>query len=280
LSRRVSDELRADPEALVVSPDHPPYDALVHLGGPEGAADALDAAAKAGAQHVVHLSTATVYGAWPDNPVPLSEAAPLRPNPGFAFAARHAEAERRLAEWKDDHPGVTVAVLRPAIVVGGELGSLAGELAGVRGLRPADASRPVQFVHEDDVASAVLVALRSRLDGVFNVAPDGWAPDETARELAGGWARLHVPERLASALAAAARVVGVGPAYPGVEPYTRHPWVVANDRLRSAGWAPAHSNEEAFVAGTGERRRLGVTMAAAAVAAAIVILVRRRISRT
>ena len=27
-------------------------------------------------------------------------------------------------------------------------------------------------------------------------------------------------------------------------------WVIANDRLRAAGWEPTHSNEEAYVAGT------------------------------
>ena len=35
---------------------------------------------------------------------------------------------------------------------------------------------------------------------------------------------------------------------PTVVPYTVHPWVVANDRLRAVGWRPEHSNEEAFVA--------------------------------
>ncbi|MDQ3293795.1 MAG: hypothetical protein M3527_05015, partial [Actinomycetota bacterium] len=31
-------------------------------------------------------------------------------------------------------------------------------------------------------------------------------------------------------------------------PWTIDPWVVASDRLRGAGWAPTHSNAEAFVA--------------------------------
>jgi hypothetical protein len=30
-------------------------------------------------------------------------------------------------------------------------------------------------------------------------------------------------------------------------PYTLHPWVVANDRLKATGWAPVHSNEETVV---------------------------------
>jgi hypothetical protein len=41
----------------------------------------------------------------------------------------------------------------------------------------------------------------------------------------------------------------LAPTSPGILAYARHPWVVANDRLAALGWAPAHSNEEAYVAG-------------------------------
>ncbi|HEY6415623.1 MAG TPA: NAD(P)H-binding protein, partial [Acidimicrobiales bacterium] len=39
----------------------------------------LDAAGDAAVPHLVVLSSATVYGAWPNNPVPLTEEATLRP---------------------------------------------------------------------------------------------------------------------------------------------------------------------------------------------------------
>jgi hypothetical protein len=32
-----------------------------------------------------------------------------------------------------------------------------------------------------------------------------------------------------------------------VPAHASHPWVVANDRLRAAGWAPQSTNEEAYV---------------------------------
>jgi hypothetical protein len=35
----------------------------------------------------------------------------------------------------------------------------------------------------------------------------------------------------------------------GLRNLLRDPWVVANDKLKAAGWTPAYSNEEAFVAG-------------------------------
>jgi UDP-glucose 4-epimerase len=50
----------------------------------------LRVAAGAGVTHLVYVSSATVYGAWPDNPVPLSEDAPIRPNPAFTFGVGKA----------------------------------------------------------------------------------------------------------------------------------------------------------------------------------------------
>jgi hypothetical protein len=41
----------------------------------------------------------------------------------------------------------------------------------------------------------------------------------------------------------------LAPTAPGILPYARHPWVVANDRLVAAGWTAKVSNEEAYVAG-------------------------------
>jgi hypothetical protein len=29
-------------------------------------------------------------------------------------------------------------------------------------------------------------------------------------------------------------------------PYLVHPWVIANDKLRTAGWAPRHTNADAI----------------------------------
>lgn len=249
----------------------------------------LDAAAAEGVRHVVLVSSATVYGAWAHNPVPLTENAPLRPNPGFAFAVEKAEAERILAEWHDDHPGTATCVLRPATVVGpGADAALARALAGTVGFRSAEAARPVQYLHVDDLATAVDLALRDRLEGVFNVAPDGWVPDDTARALAGGTARWALPERLTRPLQAAWRALSPTREWAGVEPYTRHPWVVANDRLVAAGWRPQHSNEEAYVvAGEGSkpalspRRKQEVALGAVAVGglglvAAVVALLKRR----
>lgn len=229
-------------------------DAVVHLASTtteplESTRQVLDAAADAGVGHLVIVTSALVYGAWPSNPVPLTEDAPLRPNPGFEPAVALGEVERLAAAWRDDHPGVTVAVLRPAPPVAeDDAGWLAPMLAAVRGVPVGEDDPPGQYVHLDDLAAAVAVAVEGRLDGACNVAPDGWVPGEELRALQGG-PRLRLPGRIAERIASWRWRAGMSPTPPGLLPWTCHPWVVAADRLRAHGWAPSFTNEEAFVAG-------------------------------
>ena len=216
--------------------------------------------------HVVFTSSAMVYGAWPNNPVPLTEDAPMRPNPGFAYATAKAESERVALEWREAHPGARLAVLRPVTVLGAD-DRLSRLLRDVLPSGVADPIPPVQYLHGDDLADAVALACTSELDGVFNVAPDGWMSEEEAKALSAGPVRVRLPRRLQPLL---------GPDVPKeVLPYLLHPWVVANDRLRAQGWKPRYSSEEAFVAGAGvprwqslslgRRQAIGLGAAAAAV---------------
>ena len=106
----------------------------------------------------MHLSSATVYGAWADNKVPLTEDARLRPNPEFSFAVSKAECERIVAEWSDSHPGSAFAVLRPAVTVGVYAAPLYRALGATSSPSSGDGYRPVQYLHVDDLARAVILA--------------------------------------------------------------------------------------------------------------------------
>ena len=223
--------------------------AVVHLdGGLDETRALLDAAGPVGERHVVLLSSATVYGAWSNNPVPLTEDAPLRPNHELDFAVRAAERERLASEWKREHPGTTVAVLRPTVSVApdanGWLARALRETSAVRAAEPDDP--PGQFVHLDDLAGAIALALDQRLDGPFNVSPDGWIGGEQLRALA-AVPPVRLPLRMVRRLALLRARLDPSSASPGLLPYTMHPWVVANDRIKAAGWVPAYSNEEAYV---------------------------------
>lgn len=256
-----------------------------------GALGGLSAALREGVdiRHVVLVSSAMVYGAWENNPVPLTEDALLRPDVEFAFARQLGAAEQLVDEWRRELDGRTVTVLRPAIgMAADDTSRLAAALAAGMGQRFGTADPPAQFLHLDDLAAAVLLAAEQQLDGVFNVAPDGWIAGERVRALAGAVPRLKLPDRVSEVVNNLRWRFQRGPIPPGLRSYTRSPWLIANDRLKAAGWQPNVTNEQAFVEGTegkwwtmvSPKRRQEVTLAGTSIAAlAGLILVVRAIRR-
>src|SRR5204863_468462 len=112
---------------------------------------------------------------------------------GFSPAVQGAEVERLLTEWRLQHPDVTVTTLRSAPVVGPGAERLPARIIlGRPALRVRGAAPPVQVVHVDDLAAALVLAATSELPGAFNVAADGWLTADHARAL--------LPKPLAPAL--------------------------------------------------------------------------------
>ncbi|MGH9005124.1 MAG: NAD-dependent epimerase/dehydratase family protein, partial [Acidimicrobiia bacterium] len=100
---------RVDLSGDDVKPHLQDADVLVHLATsvpatPTAATDdvtvtrrVLEAAGDGSVPHLVVLSSATVYGAWPDNPVPLTEEDPVRGNEEFAYSHHKRLVEEQLA---------------------------------------------------------------------------------------------------------------------------------------------------------------------------------------
>ncbi len=233
----------------------------------------FDAAGSAGVTHLVVVSSAVVYGAHSDNPVPLTETAPLRTNPDFSFAHGRVAMEQLGREWAAAAPGRTLSVLRPAVspLAGGPSGWLAKAVRPTR-LDQFIAPMPaMQFVHVGDVASAVLHAAVAELDGTFNVAPDGWLAGEDAPALFGTMVSIPATGRVHDVASALARLLQRGRPRPaGAGPWAVHPWVIANDRLKATGWAPRSTSAEVLVSSKSPskiailfaRKRQEVTIAA------------------
>jgi nucleoside-diphosphate-sugar epimerase len=227
----------------------------------EATRQALEAAA--GAATVVLWSSGVVYGAHPDNPVPIPETQPTRPNPEFPAAGVLAEGEQvALAADPAAGPpdgsgepqgaGPAVVVLRGAGVWAPAWGTflarslMAPAMIGVRGQEP-----PLQCLAPADAVSALVLAASGRLRGVYNVAPDDWVPAKDAARAAGR-RRLEVPQRVAQSTAERLWRAGMSAATAGELLYQMHPWVLDNARLRQAGWAPTRSSAEAFAEAGGQ----------------------------
>jgi len=274
LGRRVIERLRReDPqgETFIVHEAHrdtalavESFDVLIHLAPGDhdalaarrrsavvGTPEILDQATRFGVSYVLLLSSAMVYGAWPNNPIPLTEDATLRPDFGFTFARQLATVEQLVDDWRNADSSREVCVLRPAPAMAFDgTSSLVRALAAGMGGRLGMDDVPAQFVHLDDLADAVVLCVREKLSGVYNVAPDGFVPGSRVRALSGLVPRIKLPDRLGEFVADVQWRFQRGPIPPGLRPYVRSPWLVSSGRLRNAGWTPTVTNEQAFVEGT------------------------------
>ena len=190
-------------------------------------------AAASGVGRMMLVSSATVYGAWPDNPVPMDETQPLRVS-AYQYAADKVEIENLAEQFAEQHPGVAVSYVRPAIIGGEGMDNFLYRFIFDQPLVVLldGYDTPVQFVHEDDVAAAMLAILTADARGAFNIAPPNWCQ---ASEIAAETRRrlVRLPFRLMKiihGLGWAARLPGHESPAEFLE-FARFPWVVAPRRL-------------------------------------------------
>jgi nucleoside-diphosphate-sugar epimerase len=227
-----------------------------------GSQNVFRCAGRAGIRKLIYTSSAIVYGAHPDNDVPLTEESPLRANLDFSYPAHKLEVEYVLREIRDEFPDLSITILRPAIVFGPHVDSAWSHMLelpatlGIRGYKP-----PFQFVHEEDVARALTFAIFEELDGAYNVAPEGWLEwDEIIASV--GRPTADLPEPAAFALQERLWGLGLAEAPAGMLHYVMHPWVVSTQKLSEAGFKCEHSNLdalEATIEHTRRQVRLGTT---------------------
>lgn len=211
-----------------------------------GTQTVLTAAAAARVQRVFVLTSAMVYGALPDNPIPLDEDAELRAEPDGGLVGDLVEVETICARAPRSHSGTAVTVIRPAALVGPSVDTVltrhfeAPRLLVVRGSSPA-----WQFCHIDDLASAVEHAVVHDLDGPLAVGCDGHLTQDEVEEITGR-SHIELPSSFVFGTAQRLHRLGVTPAPSSELHYVTHPWAVASDRLRKSGWRPEHDNESAL----------------------------------
>jgi nucleoside-diphosphate-sugar epimerase len=200
-------------------------------------------------QRLVYTSSVAAYGFHGDNPQPLVETVPARGTDAHYYSAQKAELEEALRAALVDSP-VEAYVLRPSIVAGGDATSMIEAIpALVRKpplLRPVlpDPGVPFQLVHQDDVASALLAAIRrDGPPGVYNLAGPGVVrARDVARAL--GWLSVPIP-RASVALSAELARLPLMPAQVEWLNAFRVPVVMDTTKARQyLGWEPEHDAQD------------------------------------
>lgn len=136
----------------------------------------IGSCARARVSHIIYLSSHTVYGARPNNPVPITEGLSLSPIPVSPFGYTKTLSEQALAAFGERHPEIKVTTLRSCPVLGpGANKDLSRVFLHPGFLEMWGYSPPLQFLHEDDLARIITVVIQRGLAGVYNVAGEGVA---------------------------------------------------------------------------------------------------------
>lgn len=140
----------------------------INLGGTRAV---FEHCATYGVKHAVFVGRHTFYGAGPDSPLFHTEDEPPMALATFPELSDLVAADLFAATALWRNPELTTAVLRICYTLGDSgHGTLATFLRGPRVPTVLGFDPLFQFLHEDDVVTAITLALEKKVRGIFNVA--------------------------------------------------------------------------------------------------------------
>jgi UDP-glucose 4-epimerase len=197
-----------------------------------------------GVAHVVFVGRHTFYGAAADSPLFHTEDEPPMGLSSFPELADLVAADLYAGSALWRYPNMTTTVLRMVYTLGPTgHGTLATFLRGARVPTILGYDPLFQFMHEDDVVSALVTALDRRPRGVFNVAGPQPVPlSVVIRET--GRTNIPIPEPL---LHAALGRFGLPKLPPGALEHIKYPVTVdARSFRESTGWTHVIDEKKAM----------------------------------
>lgn len=235
--------------AFIVDPTHD--EPAMYEANVNGTFNLLAAAAAEGVDRVVAMSATMAYGAWPNNPVPITENQPVHGHAHYAYARHATEADRIAQLWATLHRKRKMTIVRPCTVFGPGADNHLVRMWENQAFFPdfGGGDQPTQFLHVYDCVSALLGLCEDGQAGVFNLTPDdhiGWhecarvaglevrgVREQSFTGLAEGMWRMRMPN------------VEIPPSFVD---FFKYPYVAANDRLKAVlpEWRPRYTSGETF----------------------------------
>lgn len=249
--RKLEDIIRKErPEAIVHLAFirhfgvHP---ALRHEFNVNGTRRLLEFAVAHGVSQVVICSSSYVYGALPENPYYVDESFPLNVSRTYPEVRDLTEVDMLAGAFLWRHPETAITLLRPVSVLGRHAQTAVARylrhefVPTVLGFDPM-----VQFIHEEDIAEAIALAIEKRARGVFNLVGPGAVPLHVAIAETGGTA-VPFPELLLRPAIGALFRSGLYPLPPGALDFAKYQCTLDGGRfVRATGFAPRHALAETF----------------------------------
>jgi UDP-glucose 4-epimerase len=206
---------------------------------------------KYGAKQFIYLSSHYVYGALPENPYFLDEEAPLNASRTYPEIRDLVETDSLVGAFLWKYPEIQTVVLRPVNVLGYYVHSAVGRYLTLRRVPMMLGFDPmVQFIHEEDVAEAIALAIEKQIRGVFNVVGPGAVPMSVAIRETGG-KPLALPEPLARAIISRLYHYKLYPFPPGAIDFVKYPCILDGTHFhKETGFQPLFGLKEIFASVT------------------------------
>ena len=207
----------------------------------------LDHCVKYGVRQLVVLSSSYVYGALPENPYRLEEDAPLSGSRAYPEIRDLVEVDTLASSFIWRRPEVVTCVLRPVNVLGPNVESMVREYLSLARIPTVLGFDPMMsFIHEDDLADAILLAAQRELRGVYNIDGAGAVPLHTAIRETGGTA-WPIPEPPAAWLFRRMFRWGLLPYPAGMLDFMKYPVSLSGERfVRATGFRCKYGLREIF----------------------------------
>ena len=212
----------------------------------EGSMNVFEAAVKAGVRKIIYTSSVSVYGAWPDHPMGIKENQPCRGMPNFYYSWSKAKVEEYLDEFEKVNLATVVTRLRPPITLSSKNYSLAKYIfERPLGIKFSNRDTRMQFVLDEDVAQAILLAIKNDFGGCFNLSADGFL---TGKEVIAMWGKpsVKVPVQLLYGLVWLAWKLRLKIKFsPEWIKVLEYPIITDNSKAKSVmGWKPRYDTSQ------------------------------------
>jgi nucleoside-diphosphate-sugar epimerase len=240
------------------------YDTLLHLAfivsplkdrdeiysiNVEGSGNVVNCAVRAGISHIIHISSVAAYGSFPDNPIPIKEDHPLRiMADNFYYNETKVLVEKYLDKIEKQYPDLLITRFRPHIVLGPDINNILSGMFTGKFIATGNPDALIQLVWCQDVAHAIILAIKKRIAGSFNLAADG---PLTYREIAQKLSKrvFKLPYSLLYYILKFTYKFGFHKYDPGWICINRYPIIVSNQKAKEVlGWHPQFDTYETILA--------------------------------
>jgi UDP-glucose 4-epimerase len=213
-----------------------------------GSKNVFAACARNSVKKVIYTSSMTVYGSHENNPIGFTEESPLSRNEDNYYNTSKIEVEDFIADFRENHPEITVTVIRAGLLVGPKIENMFSQLWSLKVTAlPMGNTTHNQFIHEEDLGEALYLAQREDIPGIFNVTADDAVTTKWCFKTAGTIV-IPLPQSLLKPMANIGFRLGLFPAGGGWVTFSKYTvFGLSNEFKKATGWEPKYTSEQAFM---------------------------------